>query len=461
LASYKFNLKPKKVAKIRTKHRKIVSSIPPKETVDKIRLMKKYEPESMHMELPVLWNRASGYRIFDTVGNCWIDFCSGIFVTNIGHGHPKILKSIENTLKKPLIHNYYFPSHIRAKLVKKIIEMSPKRLNRVFLLTTGTEATECALKISRIWGKKTNPKKIGIISFEGAMHGKTLGALMVGGKTKEKHWIGKHDPNIHHLPFPFPELCPWAKTKDHKCDGDCFNKSIRFLTKKVKPSSIASIFIESYHGWGALFYPVSYIKALERWAKKNKILIVFDEIQAGFGRTGKMFAFEHYSIIPDIICCGKGISSGLPLSAVIGKKELIDIDPSLNSTHGGNPVCCAAALANLEVIQEENLVSEAKRKGVLLEKELHRIQRIYPLHIRYVTGKGLVYALHIIDPLTHQRDTILVDKIIERCMEKGLLMIRTGLGTIKIGPPLMIPDEALYEGVSVLEEAIREIINFG
>lgn len=181
MANYKFNLKPKEVEKIKSKHRKIISAIPPKETIDKIKLMKKYEPESMHSELPVLWDRALGYQIFDASGNCWIDFCSGIFVANVGHSHPKILKAIENTLKKPLIHNYYFPSDVRAKLVKKIIEMSPKKLNRVFLLTTGTEATECALKIVRIRGKKINPEKIGIVSFEGAMHGKTLGALMVDG----------------------------------------------------------------------------------------------------------------------------------------------------------------------------------------------------------------------------------------------------------------------------------------
>lgn len=445
--------------KVKTNHRRIVSPIPPKETIDRIKLMKKYEPRSMHLELPVLWDRASGYQIFDRSGNCWIDFCSGIFVTNAGHSHPKILSAIKDMLKKPLIHNYYFPSDVRAKLVKKIIEMSPRKLNSVFLLTTGAEATECALKISRIWGKKINEKKIGIISFQGAMHGKTLGALMVGGKSKEKSWIGSHDPNIHHIPFPFPELCPWAKGKNHKCGRTCFINSIKELTKKVKPSNIASIFIESYQGWGALFYPQSYIKELEKWARKNNILIIFDEIQAGFGRTGKLFAFEHYKVQPDIICCGKGISSGLPLSAIIGKKELIDIDPSLNSTHGGNPVCCAAALANLETIQKENLVDEAKRKGTILERELHRIQQNHYSRIKHVAGKGLVYALHIVEPATTKRDIELVDRIIERCMEKGVLMIRTGTGTIKIGPPLTIPDEALREGISVLEESINEIIN--
>ena len=459
MKNYHFNLIPKKVKKIDSKNRKIVSKIPPKKTIEKIKLLDKYEPESMHSELPVLWDHASGYQIFDSSGNCWIDFCSGIFAANVGHSHPKILKAISDTLNKPLIHNYFFPSQIRLKLVKKIIEMSPKKLNRVLLLTTGTEATECALKISRIRGKKIDNKKIKIVSFFGAMHGKTLGALMVGGKTKEKGWIGKQDPNIHHISFPFPEICDWGKTKNHKCNNECFLKSINQLTKKINPSSIAAIFIESYHGWGALFYPKSYIKELEKWAKKNDILIVFDEIQSGFGRTGKLFAFEHYNIQPDIICCGKGISSGLPLSAVIGKKELIDIDPSLNSTHSGNPICCAAALTNLEILEDQNLINESKQKGIILKKKLYAIQSKYPNYIRHVTGKGLVFALHIFKINVNKRDIDLVDKIIEKCMEKGMLMIRTGTGTIKIGPPLIIPEDALLEGIDVLDQSIYEVIN--
>lgn len=459
MKDYHFNIIPKKVKKIDSKNRKIISKIPPKTTVDIIKALDEYEPESMHSELPVFWDHASGYQIFDLSGNCWIDFCSGIFVANAGHSHPKILKAIKDILNKPLIHNYFFPSEIRLKLVKKIIEISPKKLNKVLLLTTGTEATECALKISRIHGKKIHPKKIKIISFHGAMHGKTLGALMVGGKTKEKHWIGKHDPNIHHISFPFPELCDWAETKNHKCSSKCFLKSINKLRKKINLSLISAIFIESYHGWGALFYPKSYVKELEKWAKKNNILIIFDEIQSGFGRTGKLFAFEHYNVQPDIICCGKGISSGLPLSAVIAKKELMDIDPSLNSTHSGNPICCAAALTNLEILQDGNLINESKRKGMILEKKLYEIQSKYPNYIKYVTGKGLVFALHIFKVNANERDIDLVDKIIEKCMEKGVLMIRTGTGTIKIGPPLIIPEDALLEGIYVLEQSIEEAIN--
>jgi len=459
LCAYKFNLKSKKVTFVKTKHRKIVTDIPPPETIELIKILSKYEPPSMLNELPVLWNNAKGYNVFDSSGNCWIDFSSGIFVANVGHSHTEVRKSIINIINKPLLHNYYFPSEIRAKLVKKIIEKLPLNLDTVFLLTTGSEAIECALKITRIYGRKINEKKIGIISFEGAIHGKTLGALMLGGKATEKHWIGNHDPNIHHIPFPYSYTCPWKENEFHVCDESCFKKSLEKLQEKTNLTTIAGIMMESFQGWGAIFYPKDYVKAVKNWAVENNALLIFDEMQGGFGRTGRFFAFEHYGVQPDIICCGKGISSSLPLSAVIARRELFDDDPSLNSTHGGNPLCCAATLANLEIIDKENLVNESARKGIILEEELQKIKSKYPIFIHDISGKGLVFAVHIINPNTKELDVDLADKILERSMEKGLLMIRTGMGTLKIGPPLIIPDDALKEGISVLDEAIGEIIN--
>ena len=445
--SYKFNLIPKEVPKINTKYRKIVTSIPPENSIPILNDLRKYEPESMSLELPVVWDRAENFQVFDKNGNCWIDFSSGTFVVNVGHRHPKICKAITETVDNNFLHNYYFPSEIRAKLVKKLHSMIPKNLNKVFLLTTGAEATECSIKLARIHGKKINEKKIGIISFLGAMHGKTLGALMVGGKTKEKHWIGNHDPDMHHLPFP---------SKDS--GEEFFKKSIKKLEENgVDLSTITAFMVESYQGWGALFYPKNYIKALRKWANENNVIVIFDEIQAGFGRTGKLFAYEHYEIEADIVCCGKGISSGLPLSAVIGRKELVDVDPSLNSTHGGNPVCCAATLASLEVLESENLINESARKGEILEKELMLIKGQYPERIE-ISGKGLIFAVHIKNPVTDALDAELVDRIIEKCMQKGLILIRTATGTIKIGPPLTITDDALLDGISVIAESIKECL---
>lgn len=457
--NYYFNTTSTEVPKIHTKFRKIVTAIPPENSVPILNELRKYEPASMSLELPVIWDKAEGFQVFDENGNCWIDFCSGTFVVNVGHRHPKICKAIIDTVNSNFLHNYYFPSKIRAKLVKKIYEMTPPNLNKVFLLTTGAEAVECTIKLARIYGRKIYPKKIGIVSFTGAMHGKTLGALMVGGKTKEKFWVGNLDPDMHHIPFPYGPRCPWKENNEHNCDENCFYKSINALEKKgVDLSTIAAFMVESYQGWGALFYPKNYIKALRKWANEHQSIVIFDEIQGGFGRTGKLFAYEHYEVEADLVCCGKGISSGLPLSAVLGRAELIDVDPSLNSTHGGNPVCCAATLASVEVLESENLISESARKGQILEKELGRIKNRFPNKVE-IFGKGLLFAIHVSKPATNELDAELVDKIIEKAMQKGVLLIRTGTGTIKIGPPLSIPDEALIEGISVIEEAINECLS--
>ena len=444
--SFKFNLIPKQVPKVNSKYRKIVTSIPPEKSIPILNELKKYEPESMSLELPVVWDKAEDFQVFDESGNCWIDFSSGTFVTNAGHRHPKICKAITDTVENNYLHNYYFPSKIRAKLVKKLYDMSPQNLDKVFLLTTGAEATECSIKLARIFGLKSNPKKIGIVSFVGAMHGKTLGALMVGGKEKEKHWIVNHDPDMYHLPFP-----------DISSTKETFLNDLKNLEKQgVDLKTISAFMVESYQGWGALFYPKEYIQALRTWANENDVIVIFDEIQSGFGRTGKLFAYEHYDVEADIICCGKGISSGLPLSAVLGRKELIDADPSLNSTHGGNPVCSAATLASLEILESENLIEESARKGKIIEKELQKILTKFPNRIQF-SGKGMVYAIHVKNTSNSGLDVEIVDRIIEKSMQKGVLLIRTGTGTIKIGPPLTIPDDALIEGLSVIEESIIEL----
>lgn len=460
--TYFFNKSPKLVKFIETKHRKIYTKIPTKQSLEIINSLEKHEPKSMNQELPLVWNRANGYQIFDDEGNTWIDFSSGIFVTNIGHSNPSVKKAIMDTVNQDLLHNYYFPSKIRSNLTKKLIEISPPELDKVFLLTTGAEATECALKLSRIYGKKIHPNKLGVLCFDGSMHGKTLGALTMGGKPKEKHWIGELDPNIHHIPFPYGKTCPWRENHLHICSKICFEKSLDNLQKSgVNLSTICSVMIESYQGWGAMFYPQDYIDAIKNWSKKNNSLIIFDEIQSGFGRTGKLFAFEHYKITPDLICCGKGISSSLPLSAVIGRKDIVDVDPSLNSTHGGNPICCAATLASIEVLINENLVDKASKLGTYLENELKNLQKKYSTIISDVCGKGLIFAIHFINPKTNFYDVEFVDRLIEKCMEKGLLLVRTGSGTVKIGPPLIIPEDALLEGVEIIDESILECIKDG
>lgn len=456
---YKFNKIPKEVAKVNTKHRKICTKLPVPESLEIIERSNKYEPWSMNHQLYAVWDKAIDYQIFDKWGNIWIDFSSGIFVTNTGHGNQFLIRAIMEMINKPLLNCYYYPSEIRSLLAEKIINMAPKNMDKVFFLTTGAETTECALKLCRIHGKKQNNSKIGILSFEGSFHGKTLGAQTMTGKPSSHTWIGHLDPCIYHLDCPTNPFESMDQIYDEDFGKNEFYKSLTKLEKAgVNLDEIAGAIFEPYQGWASLFYPISYIKELRKFLDEKKALLVSDEVQAGFGRTGKLFGYENYGIDVDIICCGKAISGALPLSAVLGRKEIIDVDSSLNSTHGGSPIPCATALANLEYLKRENLVQEAKRKERILKNKFQEMKELFPNRVISIHGMGMVYAAVVVKPATKELDIELVDRIIERAYEKGLMSIRTMTGTIKVGPPLTIPDEALEEGMDILIESMKEII---
>jgi len=462
MSEYKFSLEPIDVPQVETRHRRIVTRIPAPESIPILNDLIRYEPESMRGELPIVWDRAEDYQVFDAFGNCWIDFSSGIFVANAGHAHPEIRRAVAQQLDRKLLHNYCFPSAIRARLARKLVEVSPPSLEKVFLLSTGSEAAECALKLTRMYGHRLAPEKIGIVSFIGAFHGRTLGAQMMGGNPAAKEWIGHLDPDIHQIPFPFCQRCPWGKSEYEQCGEECFQKGLEQLQNQgIELNRIAGFMIESYQAWGAIFYPDDYIQALCAWADAHQALVTFDEVQAGFGRTGKFFAFEHYDVEADMVCCGKGMTSSLPMSAVLGRAAILDIPlpGSMSSTHTGSPLCCAAALANIEVIEKEKLLAAANSTGQVLESHLIKIQQRHPDRVHCVLGRGLLYALHMVHPVTKELDVELADRIMEKAMQKGLLMVHTGRGTLKIGPPLSIPEEAVVEGVAVLQEAIDECLH--
>lgn len=446
-----YPLIPKKVPKVETKYRRICTEIPPEESIPILEKLRKYEPVSMTGQPLVVWDRAEGINVYDKWGNKWLDFSSGVLVTNAGHGNPEIINAIKNMIEKPLLHNYCFPSEIRALLVEKIASISPEPLKKVFLLTTGAETVECAIKLARTYGKKVNKKVI--ISFEGSFHGRTLGAQMVGGLPNLKEWIIFHDPYIYHFPFPGE-----PRVKD---------KSFEIFERKLKeynidPNDVCAVISETYQGVSASFMPVEYAQNLRKWCDKYGALLIFDEIQAGLGRTGKLFGFEHYGIVPDIYCLGKGLSSSLPISAVVGRKEIMDLyEPgTMTSTHTGNPLCCAAALANIEFILKNNLVENAEKMGKVFERELKRIYEKFDC-IQFLYGKGLVWGLQIGKKGTETPDPDTAFEIVGRCVEKGLLFfapVGLGGGTIKINPPLIINEEAIIEGCSVIEETISEIL---
>ncbi len=448
-------LTPKRVPTVNTKFRTIRTAIPVPESIPLLERLYRAEPQSMQGQPPVVWDRADGFQVHDAWGNTWIDWSSGVLVANAGHGRPEIAAAICQQAQKTLLHNYCFPSEIRARLVNRLSELAPRPLEKVFLLTTGAETTECAVKLARTHGRAVGgDRKIGIVSYEGAFHGRTLGAQMIGGIPALKEWIVNLDPDMVQVPFPDGFRCP-------DTSFDFFLKSLK--EKGFGPERIAGVISETYQGGSAAFWPKQYAQEMAAWCKQHDIVLILDEVQAAFGRTGTFWGFEHYGVVPDIACCGKGITSGLPLSAVIGRADLMDQYPpgSMTSTHTGNPICAAAALANLELIVKENLPAKAARVGAVLQEGLAAIEQRHPEVCGAVMGKGMVAGLHLVKPGGIEPDGGLAGRVVDLCVEKGLLMFHpVGLGgaTVKIAPPLVTPEEAVREGLAVLEEAIEEAV---
>jgi 4-aminobutyrate aminotransferase-like enzyme len=304
----------------------------------------------------------------------------------------------------------------------------------------------------RMHGKKKGKRKLGVICFEGNWHGRTMGAQMMSGNIKQKEWIGYHDPNIFHLPFPYPWVLKDSNPEKFLID------SLKKLQKRVNlKRDICGVMIETFQGWGAIYYPKKYIKLLYKICKKNNILISFDEMQSGFARTGYKFGYEYYGIKPDLLCCGKGMGGGIPISGVIGKKYIMDLPEvgNMSSTHSANPLACYAGLAVLEEINNKNLLQNTKDKEKILFKKLNKIKDKFPKDILYVQGKGLIAAL-IFNINSKNNIKKILKSIVEKCLKNGLLVVYTGRESIKIGPPLTITKSALIEGINVLDNAIAE-----
>jgi len=451
------SLTPKPVPPVKTRYRCIQTAFPVPESLPLLDELRANEPQSMRGQPPVIWDRAEGFQVHDAWGNTWLDWSSGVLVANAGHGRPEIVRAIVEQAEHGMLHSYCFPSAIRARLVRRLAEISPEPLKKVFLLTTGAETTECALKLARTHGQAVGGKrKIGIVSYEGAFHGRTLGAQMIGGTPALKEWIVNLDPDIVQVPYPEGFRCP-------NTSFDFFLKCLE--AKGFGPERIAGVITETYQGGNASLLPREYARRLAAWCREHDIVLVMDEVQAGFGRTGTMWGYEHYGIVPDLVCCGKGITSGLPLSAVIGRPDLMDQYPpgSMTSTHTGNPICCAAALANLEIIVSEDLPGQAARVGAVLQQGVRDIRDRHPQVCGAAMGVGMVAGLHMIKPAGGiEPDAALARRVVDLCVEKGLLMFHpVGFGgaTVKIAPPLVTPEDAVREGLAVLEEAIKEAVS--
>ena len=455
--TYQFSREPKKVPIISTKNRIIKTSIPCEGTKEILESLDTFESRSMHGQIPIVWESAKDFNIFDLKGNKFIDFTSAIFFSNVGHSNPRVLEAMREMLEKPIMGCYAYGNEIRSRYLKKLLEFTGPGFDKAFLLSAGTEATDAALKLMRLSGQSKNKKRLGVISLENNWHGRTMGAQMMSGNLKQKEWIGFNDKDIHHLAFPYP----WEL--NDKSGESFFMKNIELLikNKEIDPKNdLCGMILESFQGWGAIFYPKDFVKAAEKFCKENDIILTFDEMQAGFARTGKAFGFQHYEVSPDLICCGKGMGNGYPLSGVIGKKNIMDLPEigNMSSTHSANPMACAIGLAVIEEIEKRKLIEESIRKGNILHSKLNELQELSKGRISFILGEGLISAILFQDK-NSSPDSKTASIIVEKCYEKGLLVVHTGRESIKLGPPLTISDDALLEGIEVLINTTLDIIN--
>jgi 4-aminobutyrate aminotransferase-like enzyme len=452
-----YDLTPVDVPKVETKFRTIKTKLPVPESLPIFEKLKRSEPRSMWGQPPVVWHKAEGFIVSDRWGNRWIDWSSGVLISNVGHGRREIKDALRAILDRGLLATYVFVHEKRAELTEMLTGLSPDPENyRTFVLTTGSEACENCIKLAKTYGlEKHGPHKKYLVSFNNAFHGRTMGSQLAGGMEKSKTWIVDRDPSFVQVPFP----------DGYKNEDQSFDLFLRTLDEKgVAPQDVAGVMSESYQGIGPDFFPVEYAQKLEAFCRQHDAVLIMDEVQSAFGRTGKMFCFEHYGIRPDLIACGKGITSSLPLSAVIGRRDIMSLyaPGSMTSTHSASPLPVVSAVANLKVLLGEGIVEHAAAMGEILMPELARIQRKHPEALGCVQGKGLVAGIQVVKRGTKEPDAETALKINVACFQKGLLMFApVGIGgeCVKIAPPLVISEEALRESIAVLEQAVDEVLD--
>ncbi len=435
---------------LKTDYRTIVSEIPHPDSLPLLETLANTESRSTHGQPPVVWDKATGFQVYDPYGNKFIDFTSGVMVANSGHSDPEVLEAISKQVENQLLYSYCFPSQPRADLLQELVSIAPEGLKRVYLLSTGAEAIETTLKLSLTHAKSISSDKNVIVSFQNAFHGRSMGAQLAGGIPGLKNWL---QSDLCFVQVPFPD---GIYGKDLSFDS--FTHTLEQL--QVKPEQVAAVLMETYQGGVVQFAPTDYVKQLREWCNDQDALLIFDEVQAGFGRTGLWWGFEHYGVNPDLFACGKGISGGLPVSAVFGRDDLMQqYGPgSMTTTHGANTLCCASAAANIKVLKHKQLVSAAQELEGDLLAALEQIKTANPDLVAHVCGKGLVGGIHLKDCEGGVAQKIAAN-VVNRAVAKGLMLfapVGPEGATIKICPPLCISKEALREGMGVIAESLSE-----
>ena len=406
--------------------------------------------EPLAIYLPVVAAEARGSIVTDVDGNTFIDFTGGVGVQNVGHCHPHVVQAVQEQAAR-FMHTDFtvIPYEGYVELAERLLAVSPFRSPaKAAFFNAGTEAVENAVKFARAYTRRS-----AVVCFEGAFHGRTLLSLTMTSKTHPyKAGLGPFAPEVYRLPFPNAYRGPSAR--------EALDALERSLTTAVPAEHIACVVIEPQLGEGGFVpAPQEYMDGLHRFCDRHGIVLVVDEVQTGFGRTGKMFAIEHYGIEPDLITVAKSIAAGLPLSGVLGKAEIMDAPPdsAVGGTYIGNPVALAAALAVLDVFEEEGLVERAVEIGETMRQRMHEWQARFGA-IGDVRGLGAMLALELVrDPVTKEPAPELAVAVIEEALERGLLLLKAGVygNCIRVLCPLTISDAELAEALDVWEQALE------
>ncbi|MGX1743775.1 aspartate aminotransferase family protein [Bosea sp. NPDC055353] len=401
----------------------------------------------------VVWAKAAGARVTDVDGRDYIDFSSGVLVANTGHCHPHVVKAIQEQAGL-LLNCYDAPHPLRAQVAERLLGFAGGRFDAVSLATTGAEAIDSAVKIA-----KAATKRYEIISFADGFHGKSISTASLSGMPGNRRSVGPLVPGSIVVPFPNSYRRPAGTSAENWA-----NQTMDMAEEMIRINStgqIAAIVVEPFLGaGGAHVAPPVFWKRLRALADKLQALVIMDEVQAAFGRTGQFFAFQGLGIEPDLLCVAKGIASGIPMSAIIGRKALFDALPAgvLSSTYGGNPLACAACLATLDVIEQDNLVARARDLTQTFHARFATWVKDIP-GVGDARGMGLSMGIElVVDNISKTPDPARALRVVKKAAEDGLIVLPpsgSDSNVVRLAPPLVLTDAEAEEGLRRLEDALR------
>jgi 4-aminobutyrate aminotransferase/(S)-3-amino-2-methylpropionate transaminase len=438
--------------------RNLITAIPGPKSAELIKRRADAVSASLGTAFPVFIERAEGSIIVDVDGNSILDLAAGIAVLNVGHSTPKVIENIK-TQVDAFTHTCFMvvPYTGYVEVCEALNRLTPGKFKKKsVLMNSGAEALENAVKIARSYTKRQ-----AIVVFEHGYHGRTnLTMAMTAKNMPYKDGFGPFAPEIYRMPMAYPFR--WNGDQA-KCAQEALEMITHKIEKEIGAKNVAAIVIEPIQGEGGFIVPPKgFLPGIANFAKENGIVFIADEVQTGFGRTGKWFACEDENVEPDIVTTAKGIAAGLPLSGVTGRAEIMDSIhlSGLGGTYGGNPIACAAALGAIETIEKDNLVERANRIGKIMTDALTDMAKKYPI-IGEVRGRGAMQAIELIKPGSDEPNSEAQAAIIKYCVSKGVLILSAGTyaNVIRLLPSLAIDEALLKDGLAVLDEAIASLKN--